>query len=315
MTQNNQDSKALALVQTMDETALTNILIKDSTLKLDLNYIKIMKEKHSKLPKEQFIDFFYKAQITGADPRIGQVHLITFLNSYQDEQGNWKKRLEGSPVFNYLFLIQKAEETGKLDGFESYTETVDGIKYGVAKVYRKDFSRPVIVRCSFDEFAKTNKEGGLLKMWKTMPEFMIEKCALANAIRRAFPSLAGIYIEEEMQNPNQVDPEKVIDVTPEKKPPVVKTSKETKPKIDASEKLVNTAKEKISNAKEQGELDEILKRIDEHKTKKNITNKQYDELVMLIDVRAAELTPSENMEINEDEIPDFNDEGASNEKK
>ncbi len=58
MTQNNQDSKALALVQTMDETALTNILIKDSTLKLDLNYMKIMKEKHSKLPKEQFIDFF-----------------------------------------------------------------------------------------------------------------------------------------------------------------------------------------------------------------------------------------------------------------
>lgn len=40
-------------------------------------------------------------------------------------------------------------------------------------------------------------------MWKKMPETMLEKCAEAKALRKAFPNVAQIYTPEEMQ---QADP-------------------------------------------------------------------------------------------------------------
>lgn len=47
--------------------------------------------------------------------------------------------------------------------------------------------------------ARTRDSGELTGQWKTMPDHMIEKCAEAFALRRAFPhDLGGIYLEDEM---------------------------------------------------------------------------------------------------------------------
>lgn len=53
-------------------------------------------------------------------------------------------------------------------------------------------------------YAQTKKDGGLTRMWASMPDVMIGKCAEALALRRAFPQeLSGLYTEDEF--PREAD--------------------------------------------------------------------------------------------------------------
>lgn len=82
----------------------------------------------------------------------------------------------------------------QFDGIE--VETVENgkdIQKCVAKVYRKDRSRPTIAEAYWSEYAKN------FGNWKTMPRLMLSKCAESMALRKAFPQeLNGLYTQEEM---------------------------------------------------------------------------------------------------------------------
>lgn len=70
-------------------------------------------------------------------------------------------------------------------------------------VLRSDFAEPCFGVARFDAYAQTKKDGNFTKMWKSMPDVMIAKCAEALALRRAFPQeLSGLYTSDEME---QVD--------------------------------------------------------------------------------------------------------------
>jgi len=50
----------------------------------------------------------------------------------------------------------------------------------------------------FSEYCSYNKDGKPIARWATMPAHMIEKCAEANGLRRAFPNdLAGVQLDDE----------------------------------------------------------------------------------------------------------------------
>lgn len=66
-------------------------------------------------------------------------------------------------------------------------------------VLRSDFSEPCFGVARFDAYAGRNKEGNLTRMWATMGDVMIAKCAEALALRKAFPQeLSGLYTADEM---------------------------------------------------------------------------------------------------------------------
>lgn len=66
-------------------------------------------------------------------------------------------------------------------------------------VLRSDFSEPCWGVARFDAYAGKNKEGNLTRMWATMGDVMIAKCAEALAMRKAFPQeLSGLYTADEM---------------------------------------------------------------------------------------------------------------------
>lgn len=87
---------------------------------------------------------------------------------------------------------------------------------GWAEVYLKDIRTPVFAEASFKEYARRKSDGSLTKTWKEMPETMIRKVALVQALREAFPEdLEGLYSPEEMPTSGETLPERPIQVTGE----------------------------------------------------------------------------------------------------
>ena len=66
-------------------------------------------------------------------------------------------------------------------------------------VHRTGFKEPVYRVARFASYAQRKKDGSLTRMWLTMPDVMVSKCAEALALRTAFPQeLSGLYTDDEM---------------------------------------------------------------------------------------------------------------------
>jgi hypothetical protein len=94
-------------------------------------------------------------------------------------------------VTGYQVYIQRAEATGKLDGWDVQSED----EKATINIYRKDFSKPfqwTVKRSDFDTGYKN---------WKKMPDFMLKKVAIGQGFRLAFPNeLSGVpYLPEEIE--------------------------------------------------------------------------------------------------------------------
>jgi phage recombination protein Bet len=90
-------------------------------------------------------------------------------------------------------------------------KTVKAPEYVIARVYRKDRTRPQVAKAYWDEYAgELINSYGNVQTWGKKPILMLTKCADALALRKAFPQeLSGLYAVEEMGNDvdfKQVDP-------------------------------------------------------------------------------------------------------------
>jgi phage recombination protein Bet len=112
-------------------------------------------------------------------------------------------------------FTKKAEESGKLDGFEAgiIIKTSDGkierrigvVQFegdiligGWAKIFRKDMKYPFVCEVPLSEYMKY-KDGKPQSSWATMPGTMIRKVSLVQALREAFTrELGGCYDAVEM---------------------------------------------------------------------------------------------------------------------
>lgn len=100
---------------------------------------------------------------------------------------------------DYSFGIERAQNSNNFDGDEngiiietkegeilhrtgSWTTSNDKLIGGWAKVWRKDRKYPVIVEVGLSEFWNDNNP-----MWNKKAAYLINKCAINNAYKRAFP--------------------------------------------------------------------------------------------------------------------------------
>lgn len=99
-------------------------------------------------------------------------------------------------IVGYEVYLKRAEASGKLDGWETAVQGTDENMTAEVTIWRKDWSRPMRHKIFAKEFAKN---GG---MWAAMPRYMLEKVAISQAFRRAFPEdLGGMpYTKEEMDS-------------------------------------------------------------------------------------------------------------------
>ncbi len=183
---------------------------------MDQNYLSNLVRQHPTLDKSQIVEFINKCQLTGADPRLNQVYLLVHNAWNKDKQ---KEEPKGTTVFAYQFFIQMAQRTGELEDFgvdtvhDTYLDLVTGKEKksitAIAWVNRKGKGKTTY-KGRFWEFAKTMKSGDLMGSWKTMPYLMLEKCAVANVMRWAFPeALTGLYVAEEIDKDSPPPPKPV----------------------------------------------------------------------------------------------------------
>lgn len=120
------------------------------------------------------------------------------------------KRAESNPSFDGMqhgIIVQRKDGTleNRQGTFRLDSETLVG---AWAAIYRSDRRIP-----EFATLRLSSRQKGT-DFWQRDPEGMIEKCAIAAAIRRAFPSEAGgLYLDEEMgEYGDRPEPQRVSDL-------------------------------------------------------------------------------------------------------
>lgn len=106
------------------------------------------------------------------------------------------KRSEASKEFNGMQsgVIVKRGERDVFEDEGDFMLDGDVLLGGWAKVYKKEMDHPIYKRIKLATFNKGTNQ------WLTNPAGMIVKCAEADALRTAFPSLLGsMYLREEIQ--------------------------------------------------------------------------------------------------------------------
>lgn len=173
--------------------------------------------------------FMWQCERTGLDPFARQIYSIE-RQEYRD--GGWVKARSIQTSIDGFRLI--AERTGKYAGQvgpnwcgedgQWVDVWVSAIPPSAARVgvLRTDFKEPCWGVARFASYAQKKKDGSLTKMWGSMSDLMIAKCAESLALRKAFPQeLSGLYTSDEMdqsqpseapaprQNPHVTRPEDI----------------------------------------------------------------------------------------------------------
>jgi phage recombination protein Bet len=190
---------------------------------LDLIKTQVMSTDKDGKPRsnEDLLLFLYVAKKTGLDPLAKQVYAIFRWDSrLQREKMTIQTGIDG------LRLI--AQRTGQYGGQdEAKMEYKDNKLFACTVTVIKMMNGQQIripARALFSEYAQETN-----MIWKKMPETMLEKCAEAKALRKAFPAeTTGIYTEEELPIPTVASELREL-------PPPVKKTEVVAPKVDVTD--------------------------------------------------------------------------------
>jgi phage recombination protein Bet len=139
------------------------------------------------------------ARLRHLNPITRQIHFVKRPQKQRD--GTWREVWAAQVGIDGFRAI--GERTGLYDGQDEpeFEYGPDGKvpKVCRVRVYRKDWTRPVVGVAHYAEYVQTTKDGRPNVMWASKPHIMLAKCAEALAMRKAFPEdTSGLYVPEEM---------------------------------------------------------------------------------------------------------------------
>ena len=168
----------------MKELAVAYSDEKGQEIKLTASDIVEYISTDSSVNEKEVVQFLNMCKYLKLNPFLKEIYLI----KYKDSPATF--------VISYQTLLKRAEENKNFDGYETEVKGEIPNMTATATVYRKDRSYPVKITVNYSEAVKTvmdrqTKELRPTNMWKSMPEWMLRKVALARALKEAFPSAIG----------------------------------------------------------------------------------------------------------------------------
>lgn len=161
MTTENTNNNAVATVTEQNKV----------TQKLLLDYLK---QTNSNLMTNEQAQFLAIAQTFNLNPWKREIYAIAYGQGYN-------RKL--SIIVGYEVYLRRAEEFPQYDGYDTEFHGEGQNMCCTCKVYRKDRNRPIGSTVFLREYTQNNT------MWNNKPHVMLEKVAIATAMRRAFPSV------------------------------------------------------------------------------------------------------------------------------
>lgn len=165
-----------------NEIATTTEMSEAQIKALCMDYLK--QTNSNLLPNEQ-AQFMAISCAFGLNPYKKEVYPIAY------GQGNNRKL---SIIVGYEVYLKRAESYKQYDGYVVEWEGNGADLRAKCTVYRKDRNHPTVSTVWLREYTQNNS------MWNTKPHVMLEKVAIATALRRAFPvEMGGMpYIADEL---------------------------------------------------------------------------------------------------------------------
>lgn len=163
--------------------------------------------------------FLHIAQKSGLDPFAKQIHAVMRWDSSQER----KVMSIQTGIDGYRVIAERSnkyvpgrtptheyDERGKLSSSTAYIKKLSG---GVW--------HEISATAYYSEYVGIKKDGTVNNFWRTKPHIMLDKCAEALVIRKAFPNdLSGVYTREEMEQADNPEEAEVIqDDPPPEEPP------------------------------------------------------------------------------------------------
>jgi phage recombination protein Bet len=212
----------------------------------------------SSVTEKEVFTFLNMCKYLKLNPFLKEIYLI----KYKDSPATF--------VISYQTLLKRAEENKNFQGYETEVKGEIPNMTATAVVYRKDRSYPVKITVNYSEAVKTvldrqTKELRPTNMWKSMPEWMLRKVALARALKEAFPSAIGNA---------EVSVSEILDIDSDDKT-VIERRKNYKG--DVNKDLYGIPDERMKEKPEEAKPEE--EKQDEAKTESNPEDPESPELV------------------------------------
>jgi phage recombination protein Bet len=136
----------------------------------------------SQLTQEEKLQFIEVSQAFRLNPFKREIHVAVY------GEGEYRRM---SIVVGYQVYLDRAERTGKLDGWKAWVEGQGEDMKALVEIHRKDWHSPFVHEVYLKECVQRKRDGQPTTFWSKMPKFLLKKVAISQGFRLAFPSELG----------------------------------------------------------------------------------------------------------------------------
>ena len=179
----------------MSKMEVSYLDLNDNEINLSPETVKKYIAPNANITNQEMAMFLKLCQHQRLNPFLREVYLIKYGSA------------PASMVTGKETFLKRAKRDARYQGHKCTIEGKVPDMTATAEVYVKDYQTPITCTVWYEEYVGLKKDGTPTGMWASKPRTMLQKVALVQALREAFPdTFGGLYSQEEI---NTVDADKL----------------------------------------------------------------------------------------------------------